>query len=214
MSQTRWGAPTALMERYAQRPPVRALDDPPAPDGFDHAQLGFAAFDVILGVTERVAGSLVWSRNITRAIHRYPAPATPPGPWTDWVKTILLVDCVSGLSSAYAFFTCRWRANGHDIDQCRVELDSSNDWSSSTLRVSFEGSDAASSEQNGVAGIMLYMVGSCDPVGTGDCSFASRILVRGNGTVQNQSFSITRGDESDWTIEAFTNDGGYTLKKR
>lgn len=175
--------------------------------------LGLATFSLVNALVANTRGSLTWSRNITRAIHAYPA-GTAPNAYQDVWTNILHINAVSGLSSAWAFFQLHWRANGNDIDQCRVEMYQSSDWSVSVLNVSFEGSEATSYEQDSVGCIMMYVTGRCDPSGSGDIDFSARVLVKADGTMSEQEFRITRGDASQWTWSIDSSVGGYNLEKR
>lgn len=176
--------------------------------------LGLAAFGLINSLEARNVGGLTWSRNITKTIHTYGAGQTP-GEYYNCSEGFLDIDGISGLSSAWALFTLRFRANGNDIDQCRVEIDGSSDWDSSLLNVTFEGSDAASYEQNSVGTIAVYVRGTLDPAGAGDIDFSCRALVKADGGVDALGrIDVTRGDASDFNIG--TSRGGYlfSVKKK
>lgn len=173
--------------------------------------VGIAAFSLINALTQREAGSLTWSRNISKAIHTYP-PGTTPRPWYDHFSRFFEFTGISGLSSAWAIFLVQYRYNGNDLDQCRIEKYASSDFDVSRLSVSFEGNDAASYEQNSVGCIMMYFTGTADPAGTGDVDFSGSILVKADGTCVNQSFRITRGDESAFRIGTI-DQWGYSLTK-
>jgi N-acetylmuramoyl-L-alanine amidase len=175
--------------------------------------IGVAVFSLVSTLTHWSAGSLTWSRNITRAIHTYP-PDIKPNAYHDVTRRVLEVNAISGVSSAWASFVVRWRANGNDIDQCRVEMSGSSDWTYSKLTVAFEGSEATSFEQDSVGCIMMYATGTCDPAGTGDSDFSLRMLIKADGTAAEQEFQITRGDPNDWNWDIDPNLGGYRLEKR
>jgi N-acetylmuramoyl-L-alanine amidase len=158
------------------------------------AGLAVATFMLVNTLARQAAGGLTWSRNITAAIHSYPDGVTA-NDWQDQNIQVLGVDAAhnSLLSSAWAKFNVAWRYNGNDIDQCRVESDSSSDWTTSALTVSFEGNDAASYEQNSVGCVVMYLRGTFDPSGEGDVDFEGRLLIKADGTMERLGMRITRG---------------------
>ena len=177
--------------------------------------VGIATFSLANAIEARNVGGLTWRRNITRCTHQYPS-GTQPNPWRDWYETILSVDCwpVPGFSKAYAFFAVYFRANGNDVDQCRVEKYNSTDWTISKLDVTFEGQDAVSYEQNSVGAIMLYLSGTLDPAGSGDIDFNGSILVKADTSVTAQGdLSVSRGDASDFEIKRLDSGSGFSIRK-
>jgi N-acetylmuramoyl-L-alanine amidase len=173
--------------------------------------LGIATFSLINAVSQREAGNLTWSRNITKSLHTYPQ-GTTANPWYDHYSRLFSFDAISGLSSVWAEFVLQYRYNGNDIDQCRIEKAGSSDYTISRLTVSFEGNDATSYEKDSTGCIMMYIGGTADPTGSGDIDFRGSILVKADGSCVNQEFHITRGDESDFTIAAL-DPWGYSLTK-
>jgi N-acetylmuramoyl-L-alanine amidase len=176
--------------------------------------LGIAAFGLINALESRNVGGLTWSRNITKAIHTY-GPGQTPATYYDLSEPLLRVDGISGFSSAWALFTLRYRCNGNDIDQCRVEITGSSDWDSSLLNVTFEGSDAASYEESSIGAIAVYLRGTVDPAGAGDIDFRCRALVKANGTVSAlEDLSVTRGDASAFQLATSTDGYLFLIRKR
>jgi len=174
--------------------------------------VGIATFSLVNALEQRAAGGLTWSRNISKAIHAYPE-GTAPNAWEDREIMILDVDCISGLSSAWALFTVKFRCNGNDLDQCAVEKSASSDWTISKLTVAFEGNDAQSYEKDSVGCIAMYVTGTLDPAGTGDVDFSARGLVKADGTFVNQEFRFTRGDSTDFSTGARDDGFGWFIRK-
>lgn len=175
--------------------------------------LGIATFSLINSLEQRNVGGLTWSRNITRVMHTYPA-GTAPGPWQDCSALLLDVNCISGLSSAWAMFEVRWRANGNDIDECLVEKYASSDWDSSLMTVTFEGAEARSYEENSVGCIMMHIGGQLDPAGGGDIDFHCRALIKADGTIVNQGgIEVSRGDASAFELRAADSGYGFLMRK-
>lgn len=175
---------------------------------------GIGAFALINALEQRASGGLTWSRNISKVTHTYP-PGVTPNAWVDRMETILNIDCTSGLSSSSAYFSANWRANGNDIEGCLVEKYNSSDWTISALNVSFEGVDATSYEVNSVGCILMHIEGRLDPAGSGDIDFNGQVLIRADGTMENQGpLNVSRGDASDFDIRTLDQGFGFLIQKR
>jgi hypothetical protein len=190
--------------------PVQRAIDP-----ISAAGLGVAVFGLVSGMVTQGA-DLKWHRNIGKAIHEWPAGKEPPqDEWErDWSSNALRFDLISGLSSAWAMFDLVWNWNGADIDQAHVTKYASSDWTVSGADVTFDMQDASASyEQGGKAAMICYINGSADPAGSGDIDFEGRILLYADGSTRRLGdLRITRGDDSDFTVE--TEGAGWKIEKR
>jgi N-acetylmuramoyl-L-alanine amidase len=177
--------------------------------------IGIGLFSLVNALEARNVGGMTWKSNVTKVTHSYGAGQTPHA-WRDCNETLLNIDCTGGVfSSAYAVFNVHWRANGNDIDQCRVEKLNSNDWDSSLLTVEFNGVDAASYEENSVGCIMMHIGGTLDPAGGGDNDFNCRVLVKADGTMVNQGdMRVSRGDPSDFELRRLDIGHGFLMRQR
>jgi N-acetylmuramoyl-L-alanine amidase len=175
-------------------------------------EVAVGVFEVAQGLRSLVSGGLNFQTNKTNVTHP-PRPRRRPNPWQDRETPILTVNCTAGtLSSARCDFILRWRANGNDIEDCYVEKTNDSGWSASRLDITFEGREASSYEAGGVGCIMMYIRGMpLDPAGGGDIDFEARVLVKGNGTIQNiGSVNVVRGNRDDFTFGTLP-DGGFSI---
>jgi len=207
-------AQVAVSERTQPSETVQRVVDP-----ISAAGLGIAVFGLAASLAPYGSKGLSWTRNIGKAIHKWPAGKEPKP--KDMVKDhtadLLWVSCISGLSSAWGFWDLRWNYNGADIDQAHVFKYSSSSWSGgstgSELRLTFEMQDASASyEKGGKAAMMCYISGFLDPTGAGDIDFEGRMLIFADGTTKKVgNLKITRGDKSDFTIGSYG--AGWKIKK-
>ena len=191
-----------------------------AVDPISAVGLGLAVFALVHSLAPYGSKGLSWSRNIAKAVHKWPPGKKPAMKhWIkNWTTRLLDISCISGLSSAWGMWMLSWNWNGADIDQAHAYKLGSSSWAGgstgSELKLSFELSDASDSyESGGKAAMMCYINGSpLDPSGAGDIDFAGRILIFADGSSKRVgNLRITRGDKSDFTI---TNWGqGWKIKK-
>ena len=189
-------------------------------DPISAAGLGIAVFGLAASLAPYGSKGLSWTRNIGKAIHKWPAgkEPKPKDMVKDHIESLLWVSCISGLSSAYGFWGLRWNYNGADIDQAHVYKSGSSSWSGgstgSELRLTFEMQDASASyEKGGKAAMMCYISGFLDPTGAGDIDFEGRVLIFADGTTEKVgNLEITRGAKSDFTIGSYG--AGWKIKKK
>mgnify|MGYP001811661875 FL=1 len=162
-----------------------------------------------------------WSSNITSAIHRYEGNEAPP-PFRDTeLRAIVFIDSPSTPFNGYtsAEFTTKWRHNGFDIDQCRVELTQNNGLDNTDLNISFTGVAGDSYEINsndGVARIVINFNGVFNPTGSGNTQFSGRILINGRGEAENLGdLQLTGGDLDDFIYAPLSGaPAGFYLKQK
>jgi N-acetylmuramoyl-L-alanine amidase len=177
------------------------------------AEVGAAVFAIVQTLAQLLtANGLTVQRNITSVTHG----RGRRNAWQDRRAPLFVADCTAGtFSSARAEFELRWRANGNDIEDCRVERTADTGWGGGTtgsvLDVTFEGREANSYERRGVGCIMMYVSGKLDPAGGGDVDFNFQVLVKADGTIENVgAVNVPRGDSRDFTYSALP-DGGWRI---
>ncbi len=178
------------------------------------AEVGAAVFAIGTALTQLLsANGLTVHGNVTSVGHG----RGRRNAWQSRRAQLFVADCTAGtFSSARAEFDLLWRANGNDIEDCRVEKTSDTGWSGgvtgSVLDVTFDGREANSYERRGVGCIMMYVHGKLDPSGGGDIDFNFQVLVKADGTIQNidRTVNVSRGDPRDFTYSALP-DGGWRI---
>jgi len=191
-----------------------------AVDPISAVGLGLAVFVIVRSLIPYGSKGLKWKRNIAKAVHKW-LPGKKPAVkhWRkNWFASILDINCISGLSSAWGMWGLRWNWNGADISQAHVFKQASSSWSGgstgSELSLTFELSDASASyEKGGKAAMMCYIDGFLDPVGSGDIDFAGRLLIFSDGSTKRVgNLRITRGNKSDFTISSMNE--GWSIEKK
>jgi hypothetical protein len=178
------------------------------------AEVGAAVFAIGAGLMQLLsANGLTMHWNTTSVGHG----RGRRNAWQDRRSQLFVVDCTAGaFADARAEFELRWRANGNDIEDCRVFKTEDTGWSGGTtgsvLDVTFEGREANSYERRGVGCIMMYVGGKLDPSGVGDIDFDFRVLIKADGTLENiGNVNVSRGnDPRNFTYIALPN-GGWRI---
>lgn len=225
-----YGTPIGMFQQYSDPAPCTANNNQ-YPATLSESQAagpwvvaGIAAFNTIRDLlAPGPAGEdhPSWSTNITSAIHRYEGNEAPPAFRDTELRAIVFIDSPATPFNDYtsAEFTIKWRHNGFDIDQCRVELTENNGLDSTDLNISFTGVAGDSYEINArddVARIVINFNGVFNPTGSGNTQFSGRILINGRGEAENLGdLRLTGGDPDNFIYAPLSGaPAGFYLKQK